>query len=210
MQGGIYRKLVVLAFEISCWFECFVKENVNNSIIFSCVIVKTALCANTTFTHICTHCKDTLKWLCLKVMTLLCREERFFMHVCVSANALADPSFRDVYLSECDMWLNQDWSDTRKMSGEQPEQGKCQRSQRGLLQSHSHAHVSVHTHITLRNVRTHCIYILYMCIDREEKVWQECPSCSFSSLHINAHTCTDINSPVPLCGCVYRRACTVG
>lgn len=166
--------------------------------------MKTALCANTTFVHICTHCKDTLKWLCLKVMTLLCREERFFMHVCVSANALADPSFRDVYLSECDIWLNQDWSDTRKMSGEQPEQRKCQRSQRGLLQSHSHAHVSVHTHVTLRNARTHCIYT---CASTGKRRYdRSVPPCSFSPLHINAHTCTDIDSPIPLCGCVHRRA----
>lgn len=30
------------------------------------------------------------------------------MHARVFANALADPSFGDVYLSECDIWLNQD------------------------------------------------------------------------------------------------------
>lgn len=129
-------------------------------IIFSSVIVKIAFRKKKkkTFTHICTM------WGNIKITVPpsddlpLSGRWVFFMLVCVFANALADPSFRDVYISECDIWLNQDWSDTRKMSGEQPELGKCHRVK--AARSAAVPLTWMDTHITraLCSVRTQTVH----------------------------------------------------
>lgn len=89
--------------------------------------------------HVSSICKKILNKMqspCSPEMTLLFQDVFFFMFVffflplylfiyLFITHVLANSSFRDVYLSKCDTWLNQDWSDTREMSGEQPEPGKC-------------------------------------------------------------------------------------
>lgn len=136
-------------------------------LIFPSVIMKTAFCVHKL--NIFVNPREEIKidcapqwWLCFV------GKISFFMLVCVFASALADPSFRDVYLSECDIWLNQDWSDTRKMSGEQPELGKCHRVEaaRSAAVPFTRSHVSMDTHITFVTVwvDVHVGEILQWCV----------------------------------------------
>lgn len=117
--------------------------------IFSSIIMKIAFRTNATVMCIRTMWGDVKITVPPSDDFALSGEDRFFfMLVFVFANALADPSFRDVYLSECDIWLNQDWSDTRKMSGEQPELGKCHRAEAAWSAAAPalHAHMYQWTH----------------------------------------------------------------
>lgn len=65
-------------------------------------------------------------------------------------------AIRDVCLSECDIRLNQDWFDTRKMSGEQPKWGECQQSQRVLPLMLQRVHV-LYTHAQRTGTAQKCI-----------------------------------------------------